>query len=216
MSTQTVTISYNRTAHHEAAYTLQRRFIDQGYTNVNVVYDVAENVVIDGDGSYSWISAAALLRERETSLPIKLAITRNGIGLPLPKYETSGAAGMDLRAAIDDWTTMRIQPGCSALVPTGISVAVPPGYELQVRPRSGLAAKHAISIVNSPGTVDSDFRGEIKVILINHGHEPFEIERGDRIAQAVVAPVTRVAWVEVEALDETERGAGGYGSTGRA
>jgi dUTP pyrophosphatase len=136
-------------------------------------------------------------------------------GLPLPGYETAHAAGMDLRAAIEESAPVVLAPGQRTMVPTGLSIALPEGFEAQIRPRSGLAAKHGITCLNSPGTVDADYRGEVKVILINHGPEPFTIRRGERIAQMVVAPVTRAAWVEVEALDDTDRGAGGFGSTGR-
>ena len=136
-------------------------------------------------------------------------------GLVLPAYETAGSAGMDVRAAVPEAEPMVLKPGERALVPTGLSVAIPEGYEIQVRPRSGLAAKHGLTCLNTPGTIDSDYRGEIKVILINLGAEPFTIQRGERIAQLVLAPVTRLAWREVDALGETDRGAGGFGSTGR-
>jgi dUTP pyrophosphatase len=136
-------------------------------------------------------------------------------GLPLPAYETEGAAGMDLRAAVAEDAPVTLQPGERQMIPTGLSMAIPEGYEVQVRPRSGLAAKHGLTCLNSPGTVDSDYRGELKVILINLGHEPFVVQRGERIAQMVVAPVTRAGFVEVEALPETLRGEGGFGSTGR-
>ena len=136
-------------------------------------------------------------------------------GLQLPAYETEGSAGMDVRAAVPEGEPMVLAPGERAMVPTGLSVAIPLGYEIQVRPRSGLAAKHGLTCLNTPGTIDSDYRGEIKVILINLGQETFTIQRGERIAQLVLAPVTRLAWSEVEALDETARGAGGFGSTGR-
>ncbi|MBK8197548.1 MAG: dUTP diphosphatase [Acidobacteria bacterium] len=136
-------------------------------------------------------------------------------GLVLPAYETAGSAGMDVRAAVPEAGPIVLKPGERAMVPTGLSVAIPAGYEIQVRPRSGLAAKHGLTCLNTPGTIDSDYRGEIKVILINLGAEPFTIQRGERIAQLVLAPVTRLAWREVDALGETERGAGGFGSTGR-
>jgi len=136
-------------------------------------------------------------------------------GLGLPTYETSGSAGMDVRAAVPEAEPMVLAPGARAMVPTGLSVAIPEGYEIQVRPRSGLAAKHGLTCLNTPGTIDSDYRGEIKVILINLGQAPFTIVRGERIAQLVLAPVTRLAWSEVEILGETARGAGGFGSTGR-
>jgi dUTP pyrophosphatase len=132
--------------------------------------------------------------------------------LPLPVYETEHAAGMDLRAAVD--AELTLDPGARAMVPTGLRIALPPGTEAQVRPRSGLAARHGIGMVNAPGTIDADYRGEIKVLLINHGSEPFVLGRGDRIAQLVVAPVLRVAWDECESLDETPRGDGGFGHTG--
>jgi dUTP pyrophosphatase len=136
-------------------------------------------------------------------------------GLPLPAYETAGSAGMDLRAALAEDATITLMPGARALVPTGLKMALEPGYEAQVRPRSGLALKHGLTCLNSPGTVDSDYRGEVGVILINHGQEPFVIRRGERIAQMVIAKCEQAAVVEVETLDETARGAGGFGSTGR-
>jgi len=136
-------------------------------------------------------------------------------GLPLPAYETAFAAGMDLRAAVDEASPLTLAPGARAMVPTGLSIALPEGFEAQIRPRSGLAAKHGLTCLNTPGTIDADYRGEVKVILINLGAEPFEIKRGERIAQMVIAPVTRAEWVEVDELDETARGAGGFGSTGR-
>ncbi len=136
-------------------------------------------------------------------------------GLALPAYETADAAGMDLRAAVPDGEPMTLKPGERAMVPTGLTIALPPQHEAQVRPRSGLAAKHGVTCLNSPGTIDADYRGEVKVILINHGQEPFVIKRGERIAQMVIAPVTRAELSVVETLDETQRGAGGFGSTGR-
>lgn len=138
----------------------------------------------------------------------------HGEGIELPHYATEGAAGADLRAAIPEDAPLEILPGMSFMVPTGLSFAIPPGYEMQVRPRSGLAAKHGITCLNTPGTVDWDYRGEVKVILINHGNESFFVERGMRIAQAVIAPVTQGVFTEVEELDETTRGEGGFGSTG--
>lgn len=132
--------------------------------------------------------------------------------IPLPAYETDHAAGMDLRAAVTE--AVVLAPGERALVPTGLRIALPAGTEAQVRPRSGLAAKHGISLPNTPGTIDADYRGEIKVILINLGDAPFTIARGDRIAQMVIAPVLRAEWAVVETLDETVRGEGGFGHTG--
>lgn len=143
-------------------------------------------------------------------IEIRMKRLPHGAGLPLPSYESAGAAGMDVRAAKD----MVIAPGARALVPTGFAIAIPHGFEVQVRPRSGLALKKGISVPNSPGTIDSDYRGELGVILINHGHEDFVIAHGDRIAQIVAAPVQRAAMIEVEELDETQRGEGGFGSTG--
>ncbi|MFT3810094.1 MAG: dUTP diphosphatase [Micropepsaceae bacterium] len=132
--------------------------------------------------------------------------------LPLPRYETAGAAGMDLLAAVA--ADVVLQPGARAIIPTGLQMAIPAGFEVQVRPRSGLAAKNGVTVLNSPGTIDSDYRGEIGVILINHGAEPFTITRGSRIAQMVIASVTQGALVEADTLDSTARGAGGFGSTG--
>ena len=132
---------------------------------------------------------------------------------PLPEYATPQSAGVDLRANID--TPIELQPRTRCLVPTGLFMALPAGYEAQVRPRSGLAAKHGISVLNSPGTIDADYRGEVKVILVNLSNEPFVINPGERIAQMVVARYEKVEWDEVEVLDETERGAGGFGSTGK-
>ncbi len=134
----------------------------------------------------------------------------HGQGLTLPAYATQGAAGMDVLSAED----VTLAPGARHAVATGLAMAIPEGYEIQVRPRSGLALKHGISVPNTPGTIDSDYRGELKVILINHGAEPFAIQRGDRIAQLVLVPVTQAAWQEVNELDETGRGEGGFGSTG--
>jgi dUTP pyrophosphatase len=133
--------------------------------------------------------------------------------LPPPEYMSEDAAGLDLCAAIEE--PVVIAPGASLPVPTGVRIALPTGHEGQVRPRSGLARKHAVTIVNAPGTIDADYRGEVQVILINHGPEPFEVKRGDRIAQLVVAPVTRVAVAVVDGLDATARGSGGFGHTGR-
>ena len=143
---------------------------------------------------------------------IRIAISRlaHGEGLPLPSYATPGAAGMDVVAAED----FDLLPGQRHAVATGFQVAIPSGYEIQVRPRSGLAFKHGIGVPNAPGTIDSDYRGELKVLLINHGHEPFAIRRGERIAQLVPAAVTLAEFDEVEDLCETARGAGGFGSTG--
>jgi dUTP pyrophosphatase len=151
-------------------------------------------------------------------MSVQVAIRRlaHAADLPLPAYETAGAAAMDLRAAVDDGEPLVIGPGAWAAAPTGLCIALPDGFEAQVRPRSGLALKAGITCLNSPGTIDADYRGEIRVILINHGAEPFAVRRGDRIAQLIVAPVSRATWVEVETLDVTDRGEGGFGSTGRS
>jgi dUTP pyrophosphatase len=145
-------------------------------------------------------------------LPVSISQLPHAKGLGLPKYGTEHSAGMDLEAAIDIPVTLK--PGDRALVPTGIAIALPAGYEAQVRPRSGLAAKNGVTVLNTPGTIDADYRGEVKVILVNLGTEPFTIERGMRIAQMVIAAYSRVDWNAVDTLDETTRGAGGFGSTG--
>lgn len=147
---------------------------------------------------------------------VVVAVTRlpHGADLPLPGYATEGSAGMDLMAALDG--PVRLAPGERARLPTGLAIALPPGFEAQVRPRSGLAAKAGITVLNSPGTVDSDYRGEIQVILVNLGGETVELQPGDRIAQLVVAPVARAAWAECDSLPGTARGSGGFGSTGLA
>lgn len=136
-------------------------------------------------------------------------------GLPLPAYQTEGAAAMDLSAALAEDAPIVLSPGARALVPTGLVLAIPHGHEVQVRPRSGLALRHGVTVLNSPGTIDSDYRGELGVLLVNLGTEPFTVRRGDRIAQALLAPVARSAWREETTLDQTARGSGGYGSTGR-
>jgi dUTP pyrophosphatase len=136
-------------------------------------------------------------------------------GLPLPAYQSADAAGLDLLAAVPENSPLVLAPGKHALVPTGLTIALPPGSEAQVRPRSGLAARHGVTVLNSPGTVDADYRGEISVILINHGEAPFTIRRGERIAQMVIAQVVRVELVVAAALSTTDRGSGGFGSTGR-
>ncbi|MBT3398862.1 MAG: dUTP diphosphatase [Rhodospirillaceae bacterium] len=148
--------------------------------------------------------------------PVEVAVTRlpHGADLELPSYETADAAGMDLRAAVTD--DVVLAPGERALIPTGLAIALPSGYEAQVRPRSGLALRNGISLVNTPGTIDADYRGEVGVIVINHGAEPFTVDRGMRVAQMVIAPVTQATWLETDNLSDTARGAGGFGSTGTA
>ena len=147
---------------------------------------------------------------------VEVRITRlpHGADLPLPEYQSALAAGLDLLAAVPADAPIELAPGARALVPTGIAIALPPGFEGQVRPRSGLAARHGVTVLNTPGTVDADYRGELQVILVNLGAGPFIVSRGMRIAQLVVAPVQRIKLVEVDALDSTVRAQGGFGSTG--
>ncbi len=151
------------------------------------------------------------------SNPIQVNIQQlpHAEGLPLPAYQSAHAAGLDLLAAVPEDAPLVLAPGKHAMVPTGLAIALPVGFEAQVRPRSGLAAKHGVTVLNSPGTIDADYRGEIQVILINHGAEPFAIRRGERIAQMVIAPVVQASFVTVSELSATDRGAGGFGSTGR-
>jgi dUTP pyrophosphatase len=151
----------------------------------------------------------------EPAIAILLMRLPHAVGLPLPEYQTRGAAGLDLLAAFSDDFQFTLKNGERTLVPTGLSLQIPYGFEAQIRPRSGLALKHGITVLNSPGTIDSDYRGEIKVLLINHGAEPFVISRGLRIAQMVIAPVIQARFQLVEKLDESVRGEGGFGSTGR-
>lgn len=148
-------------------------------------------------------------------LDVPVMILEHGQGLPLPARQTPDAAGLDLVAAVPESEPLIIAPGARAAVPTGLALALPSGFEGQVRPRSGLAFKHGVTVANAPGTIDADYRGEVKVLLVNHGEEPFAIRRGDRIAQLVVAPVIAARLVPVTTLDETFRGDGGFGSTGR-
>jgi dUTP pyrophosphatase len=152
------------------------------------------------------VSAAPIVRIKR--LP-------HGADLPLPAYQTADAAGLDLLAAVPADTPVTLAPGARALIPTGLALALPPGFEAQIRPRSGLALKHGVTLLNSPGTIDADYRGEVGIIVINLGAEPFVIRRGERIAQMVVAPVVQVALVLADELDATARNAGGFGSTGR-
>jgi dUTP pyrophosphatase len=149
-------------------------------------------------------------------MDVKLLIQRlpNGDGLPLPSYQSAGAAGLDLVAAVPEALPLALAPGARALVPCGIAIALPRGFEGQVRPRSGLAVRYGVTVLNAPGTIDADYRGEVKALLVNLGTEPFAVTRGMRIAQLVVAPVARAAVAEVAELDVTARGSGGFGSTG--
>ncbi len=149
----------------------------------------------------------------DVSIEVEIVRLTHAAGLPLPAYQSEGAAGLDLVAAVEaDGVT--IAPGTTAMIPTGVAVAIPRGFEGQVRPRSGLAARHSVTVLNTPGTIDADYRGEISVVMINHGHESFSVTRGMRIAQLVIAPVVYAQLREVEKLSETQRGAGGFGSTG--
>lgn len=150
-----------------------------------------------------------------TSIKINIQQLPHGEGLALPAYQSVHAAGLDLLAAVPEGAPIVLAPGKHALIPTGLTIALPPGYEAQVRPRSGLAAKHGVTVLNAPGTVDADYRGEIGVLLINHGDAPFPIRRGERIAQLVIASVVRAELVPAASLSATDRGGGGFGSTGR-
>jgi len=148
------------------------------------------------------------------SVQVNIMRLPHGADLPLPSYQSPQAAGVDLLCAAPQEALMVLEPGAAASIPTGIAIALPAGFEAQVRPRSGLAAKHMVTVLNAPGTIDADYRGEIHVLLINHGREPFEISRGMRIAQMVIAPAEQADFVSVATLDETQRGSGGFGSTG--
>jgi dUTP pyrophosphatase len=166
------------------------------------------------------IGAAVIVFQQESQKPgegplIKIKRLEHGMGIDLPSYATAEAAGMDLRAAVPEEAPVTINPGDRTMIPFGFCMEMPRGYEMQVRPRSGLALKHGITVVNTPGTVDSDYRGEMKVLLINHSNEPFTIRRGERVAQGVVSPVLQSRNEEVETLSETARGEGGFGSTGK-
>jgi dUTP pyrophosphatase len=167
---------------------------------------------VKGSKTIAWREAAP--HHLAMSMPIKVRRLPHGEDLPLPSYATAGSAGMDLLAAVS--APIVLAPNQRALIPTGLAVALPPGHELQIRPRSGLALRHGIILPNSPGTIDEDYRGELQVILLNAGTEAFEIVRGMRIAQAVLSPVVRASWQVVEALDATLRAQGGFGSTGTA
>jgi len=149
------------------------------------------------------------------SVKVEVKQLPHGEGLPLPAYQSADAAGLDLLAAVPEGAPVTLEPGRHALVPTGLIIALPSGYEAQVRPRSGLAARHGVTVLNAPGTIDADYRGEVSVLLINHGEAPFTIRRGERIAQMVIAQVARVELVAVTVLPATDRGRGGFGSTGR-
>ena len=155
------------------------------------------------------------MSEARARVTVRVKRLPHGKGLPLPSYQSKHAAGLDIVAGVPEGEPVTLLPGARALVPSGFALELPHGYEAQVRPRSGLALKHGVTLLNSPGTIDSDYRGELMVIMINHGSEPFVVRRGDRIAQLVVAPVSHVEIAAVEELAETERGPGGFGSTGQ-
>ena len=150
-----------------------------------------------------------------TAIKVRIRQLPHGEGLPLPAYQSAHAAGLDLLAAVAEAEPLTLAPGRHAMVPTGLAIALPEGFEAQVRPRSGLAARHGVTVLNSPGTIDADYRGEIRVILINHSAESFVIRRGERIAQMVIAPVVQAKLIPAEVLSSTDRGSGGFGSTGR-
>ncbi|MEQ1566011.1 MAG: dUTP diphosphatase [Myxococcota bacterium] len=147
------------------------------------------------------------------ALPVQVVVLAHGEGLPLPHWQTPGAAGADLHAAVVE--PVVLEPGARLVVPTGLCIGLPEGWEAQIRPRSGLAVRHGVTVLNAPGTIDADYRGELLVPLINHGDQPFRIERGDRVAQLVLAPVVRATWVRVDGLPGSDRGDRGFGSTGR-
>lgn len=211
-----VLIQCAKTSRYDAADRLRRGFAAAGYTNATVSMASEEVVVMPSGTRMSFYEAASHLNGLEQSVPVEFVTLPHGVDLPMPSYETDQAAGMDLRAAITGVDHRVLAPGKRIMVPTGFNVAIPKGYEIQVRSRSGLAAKHGVFVLNAPGTIDADYRGEIKVILFNSGDDPFLIARGDRIAQAVLAPVVQARWVEMAALDATDRGEGGFGSTGKA
>jgi dUTP pyrophosphatase len=177
------------------------------FSDRNCVYFVIRNRTFNSTTQINVSSSASLVTIRIARVGAEAS------DLPLPSYATDGSSGMDIHAAVLD--VVMLQPGETALIPSGFRMEIPRGYEGQVRPRSGLAVKHSIGVLNSPGTIDADYRGELKVILTNFGKTAFPIRRGDRIAQLVIAPVARADWREVSDLDETERGAGGFGHTGR-
>lgn len=209
-----VLIHYARATQHEAADALRRLFSAAGFENVQVAFNTVERVDMPSGVSMTFSEARQFLQSLDRAVPIEYVTLPHGEGLPMPAYESEQAAGMDLRAAIAADEPFIIPPGSAALVPTGFNVAIPAGYEIQVRSRSGLAAKQGVIVLNAPGTVDADYRGEIKAILFNTGLKPYQVQRGDRIAQAVLSPVIQGRWVGVEALSPTLRGAGGFGSTG--
>lgn len=206
-------IQYARSGRYEAAEALRRAFAEAGFENIHVGYGEQDVVIMPSTARMSWHEAVLYLGSLDKGVAIEFVTLPHGQGLPMPAYETAQAAGMDLRAAIEQ--DIVIAPGKRAAIPTGFNVAIPNGYEIQIRSRSGLAAKHGVYVLNAPGTIDADYRGEIKSILFNAGDEPFIVQRGDRVAQAVVAPVTQGRWVEVEQLSPTQRGENGFGSTGQ-
>ena len=223
--TLSATVNYTRVADQHRAEHLGTAFRLRGY-DVKVNYTAHEVMqypitvsLQTGVGAYTVMSydyAQAYLKRLENSVALEVVRLENLGDLPLPAYETDGAAGMDLRAAFGPGVAAYVLPkGEIGIIPTGISIAVPEGYEVQIRPRSGLAAKYGLTVLNTPGTIDSDYRGEIKVIMINHGPEDFVIQRGERVAQMVLTPVSQARFVEVKTLKPTTRGEGHFGSTGK-
>lgn len=216
-----VQINYHRVKDQQKAETLAQRFQRQGYPAVTALTrndgplqgDISAiiHLGVDSKRELTEAQADAYLYRLSSAVKVELLPLPNMDGLPLPEYETDGAAGLDLRAT----EAGIINPGEIKIIPTGISVAIPDGYEIQVRPRSGLAAKHGVTVLNSPGTIDSDYRGEIKAIMINHGSAAFTYARGDRIAQMVLAPVARASFIVTADLSLTSRGDGHFGSTGK-
>lgn len=220
--TKTADILYTRVKDQMRATELSNRFQIRGFRARALMTppagrggDSISAVFVEGDIRFTMTASEAerYLRRMETSITVEFRALENLGDLPTPAYETDGAAGMDIRAAIAE--PMTVYTHQVVVVPCGFSVAIPEGYEIQVRPRSGLAAKKGVTVLNSPGTIDSDYRGEVMAIIINHGREPFIIERGDRIAQMVLAPVSRANLVLVPELSLTTRGEGRFGSTGK-
>lgn len=214
-------VCYRRVADAERALTLGHALEKVGLSGSVLFNEHYDHVILyDAGGIGVGVSHAEAVgyvesQHKPTGPVLDVVVLAHGQGLPLPAYETAGASAMDLRAAIPEGEVVTLRPGERKLIPTGLSFAIPTGFEAQVRGRSGLAIKHGIGLVNGLGTIDSDYRGETCVIMINHGQEAFSIQRGDRIAQLVIAPVVQAAWRQVDTLDATERGAGGFGSTGR-
>ncbi len=223
--TLSAVINYTRVKDQHRAEDLGAGYRRQGYsvlvnyTTTDILVHPITLTLQTGPGEYTVMAydyAMAYLKRQENSVSMEIVRLENLGDLPLPSYETDGAAGMDLRAALIPGASAYALPrGAVGIIDTGISIAVPEGYEVQIRPRSGLAAKHGITVLNTPGTIDSDYRGEIKVIVINLGPDDYTIQRGERIAQMVLTPVAQARFVEVKSLKATSRGDGHFGSTGK-